>query len=74
MSGANTFTEHLQYNEKEQNASSFCFLRCKVLSQLLHAQRGIIQINKGKIHEQVHGHFYKINFDLHPLHNNFEQL
>ena len=23
MSGANTFTEHLQYNEKEQNASSF---------------------------------------------------
>ena len=27
MSGANTFTEHLQYNEKEQNASnSFSFL------------------------------------------------
>ena len=23
MPGANTFTEHLQYNEKEQNASSF---------------------------------------------------
>ena len=26
MTGANTFTELLQYNEKEQNASSFCFL------------------------------------------------
>ena len=28
MSGANTFTEHLQYNEKEHNANNrFCFLR-----------------------------------------------
>ena len=30
---------------------------------------GIIDINKGKVHEQVHGHLYKISSDLHPLHN-----
>ena len=63
---ANIFTEHLQYYEKQQNARFF--------SQPLHAQRGIIQINKGKINEQVHRHFRKMCFDLHQLHNNFEQF
>ena len=29
----------------------------------------IIEMKKGKIHEQVYRHFYNINFDLHPSHN-----
>ena len=29
----------------------------------------IIEMKKGKIHEQVYRHFYKINFDLNPSHN-----